>query len=379
MPVYKWQRRPTKHFGPVWFPIARLDLEATSGQFHRIALQIDSGAVVSLLRNSMAVLLAVPLESGQKIDLTSVGGASTKAYVHTIRTQFDERLIGNVRFAIAESEQVPNLLGRLDVFDNLQIDFDSTLAHTILSPRWLDEGDKRLWDALCGASERVAQGWSENPLPVPGDEAGKQLLRRGGQLFATAATMMKSSCTWDAPLVVRAMFEVSVQFEYLLQLPAERGKLFLEYSKVTKHRNSKRIADNPQGPIGRHIANSPMRTEGEIRNQQEFDAVAAQFQRGKKKSDLWDAWYCKSFADLTQEFGKRGEYDIWYKLAAGWAHGDPFATQRVAPFPGSGIQTLFQACLHFHGRMLYLAAEAKKIILESEQYELLKACLHKLD
>lgn len=379
MPVYKWQRRPTKHFGPVWFPIARLDLEAKNGQFHPIALQIDSGAVVSLLRNSMADLLAVPLESGQKIDLTSVGGASSMAYVHTIRTRFDEHLIGNVRFAIAESEQVPNLLGRLDVFDNLQIGFDSTLLHTTLVPRWLDDGGKRLWDALCAASERVAQCWSDNPLPAPGDEAALQLFRRGGQLFATAAAMMRSFCTYDAPLVVRAMFEVSVQFEYLLQSPAERGKLFLDYAKVTRHRNSKRIADHPQGPIGQHIANSPMRAEGEIRNQQEFDEVAAQFQRGEKKNDLWDAWYCKSFADLTQELGKRGEYDIWYKFAAGWAHGDPFATQRIAPFPGSGIQTLFLTCLHFHGRMLYRAAEAKKVLLAAEQFELLKACLEKRD
>jgi hypothetical protein len=44
--------------------------------------------------------------------------------VHTIQTRVDEKVIRNVRFAIAEREEVPNLLGRLDVFDFLRIVFD---------------------------------------------------------------------------------------------------------------------------------------------------------------------------------------------------------------------------------------------------------------
>jgi hypothetical protein len=381
MPVFKWQRRATVHFGEAWVPFAQVDVRDSTGRFRSFSLQIDSGAVVSLLRRSTGDLLGVQTTNGRRIELGSVGGRTTVAHVHALPTRFSETMVFPVEYAIAETESVPNLLGRRGVFDNLQIDFDSTLAHTMLAPRWLDDGGKRLWDALCAASERVAQCWPENPLPAPGDEAAGQLLRRGEQLFATAAAMMRSFCTYDAPLVVRAMFEVSVQFEYLLQSPTERGKLFLDFAKVTRHRDSKRIADNPQGPIGRQIANSPMRAEGEIRNQIEFDEVAAQFQRGKKKNDFWDKWYCKSLGDLTQEpgIGKRGEYDIWYKFAAGWAHGDPFATQRVAPFPGSGIPTLFSTCLVFLGRMLFLAAEAKKILLVAEQYELLKACLEKRD
>lgn len=152
---------------------------------------------MSLLRRSAGDLLGVQTANGRRIELGSVGGGTTVAHVHTLPTRFSETLVFPVEYAIAESESVPNLLGRRGVFDNLQIDFDSTLTHTILSPRWLDEGDKRLWDALCGASERVAQCWSQNPLPAPGDQAALRLYRRGGQLFATATAMMRSFCTWD--------------------------------------------------------------------------------------------------------------------------------------------------------------------------------------
>jgi hypothetical protein len=86
-----------------------------------------------------------------------------------------------------------------------------------------------------------------------------------------------------------------------------------------------------------------------------------------------------SFADLTEKLGKRGEYDIWYKFASGWAHGDPFSTERIRPYPGTGIPTLFYQCLRLYGRMLYQIAELKKIMLGAEQFELLRACLQQAD
>lgn len=377
MSVFKWQRRATTYFGDVWVPFAHVDLGDAHGRFRSFALQVDSGAVVSLLRRSAGELLGLHVESGRRVQLGSVGGGIAGAYVHVLPTRFDENLVLPVEFAIADSETVPNLLGRRNVFDDLQVDFDATLQRTALVPKWLDDGDKQLWETICGASETVAQRWRDNPLPEPGDEAGGQILRRGEQLFATAAGMMKLFRTWDAPLIVRAMFEVSLQFEYLMQSPAERGRSYLDFSKVTRYRHMKRIVGSAKGTIGRGIADSPMRDQGEIRNQEEFDAVARQFRRGG--GSFWDSWYCKSLAQLSEELGARGEYDIWYKFAAGWAHGDPFSTQRIAPCPGDGTETLFQACLHFFGRMLYHAAERKRIVLSADQVELVRKCLQRLD
>ncbi len=118
----------------VWFPIAELELETSNGQFRPLALQIDSGAVVSLLRRSSADLLGVRLESGKRIELASVGDGKTGAYVHHVRTRFNEDFTRDVRFAIAETEDVPNLLGRLDVFDVLRIVFDPLNRETQVTP-----------------------------------------------------------------------------------------------------------------------------------------------------------------------------------------------------------------------------------------------------
>jgi hypothetical protein len=379
MPVHKWQLRETTHFGEVWVPFAQVDIKGSDGRFRSFGLQIDSGAVVSLLRQSAGELLGIDVEQGRRIELGSVGGSTTVAYVHKFTTRFSDNLVFPVEFAIADNESVPNLLGRRDVFDSLQVDFDSTLANTKLAPRWLDDQGKRLWDALNSANDRVAQCWMENPLAAPGDEAALALFNRAGQLFATAAVMMRSFCTWDAPLIIRAMFELSLQFEYLLQSPAERGKRYLDFSKITRHLQSRRIARNPKGRIGQQIASSPLRSQGELRNKQEYEAVAFQFRRGKQKDSLWDAWYCMSLADLADKLDKRGEYDIWYKAASAWAHGDSFAISHISARPISGAGPLFVACLFFYGRMLLQVAEAKKILLTSEQYELLKACLTSLD
>jgi hypothetical protein len=110
MAVYSWRRRPTKHFGEVWVPFAQIGLQAGDGRFQAFAVQIDSGATVSLLRRSVADLLGITLEAGRRIDLTVIGDAHTIAYMHEMRM----RLTGGkpsfpVPFALAAVEAAPDL------------------------------------------------------------------------------------------------------------------------------------------------------------------------------------------------------------------------------------------------------------------------------
>jgi len=86
-----------------------------------------------------------------------------------------------------------------------------------------------------------------------------------------------------------------------------------------------------------------------------------------------------ALAELADQLGRRGEYDIWYKLASGWAHADPFATAPWQSSVGSEPHSLLMASFHFFGRMLFRAAEAKKIVLDSEQFETLARSLNNLD
>lgn len=132
MPVFDWHFRQTKYFGIRWFPIARVHLQDCNGVYQPIALQIDSGAVISLIPRSLADYLGLPLYSGQRVEMTSVGGGTTIAYVHSIATKFEDTPLV-IRFAIADSENVPSLLGRLDVFDHFRIAFDPALKQTAIA------------------------------------------------------------------------------------------------------------------------------------------------------------------------------------------------------------------------------------------------------
>ena len=70
MPVYKWRRRTTRSFGEVWVPFAEIKLRCADGGYQPLAVQIDSGAVISLLRRSVAELVGVKAEDlgGRKDD-----------------------------------------------------------------------------------------------------------------------------------------------------------------------------------------------------------------------------------------------------------------------------------------------------------------------
>jgi Aspartyl protease len=133
MAVHKWEKRPTANFGDVWTPVANVQLRSLANQFHSFAFQIDSGAVISLLKRLVADILGIDLTSGRRVQLTSVGGGGTSAFVHTLVARFEVNTECDVPFAIAETEMVPNLLGRLGFFDRMRIDFDALVHETIIT------------------------------------------------------------------------------------------------------------------------------------------------------------------------------------------------------------------------------------------------------
>jgi hypothetical protein len=187
MPVYKWLRRPTKHFGEVWVPFAHVELQGVDDQFQEFALQVDSGAVVSLLRRSVADVLGLSLQAGKEIDLTAVGGGRTTAYVHLIRTRMGSENPAVVPVAIADSEDVPNLLGRLGVFDELQVDFDSTLSETCITNQWLNADQRKIWDFVWSLEKYILDRWDSIHLPGSSKDVASQFVRRAAELVAGAA------------------------------------------------------------------------------------------------------------------------------------------------------------------------------------------------
>ena len=133
MPQFAWRRRVTRHFGEQWVPFADLSLQAISGRWRELSVQVDSGAVLSVLKRSAADLLGIHLEAGESIDLAGIGAPARRYFIHTCSATLGDSPEFHIRVAFADHEDVPNLLGRLDVLDRFQIEFDPSCEETRFS------------------------------------------------------------------------------------------------------------------------------------------------------------------------------------------------------------------------------------------------------
>lgn len=378
MVLHKWRERPSRHFGNVWVPLAQVELQGAGETYQSLAIPIDSGAVVSLLRRSVAELLGLELESERRIDVGGVGGGKTIAYVHTITTKFADAIIHPVRYAIAETEKVPNLLGRLDVFDHLQIDFDGALQETSVATPWLTCDQRQIWEQLLATETAIIGSLGRLELPQNVCKAITHSMNRGGQLLASMRAMLKTHATYAGPAIIRAMFELALQFEYLLRDPGARSQRYLDFTWVTRKKLMDCNLRNPGGPIGESLANSAMRAEGEALIKKKYEEVSPPFRKGKNRD--WDNWYCKSLYDLAKELEWDREYDRCYRLCASWTHGDPFSSAGGSVHPLASPINLFWLTVALYGRMLLRVTQTySTIVLTSTQIEFLDACDHKFD
>lgn len=374
MPVYSWRRRTSRHFGEVFVPYAEIEIQATDGSFQEFALQVDSGATVSLLKGSAADVLGIGKKTGRRIELTGVGEAAVVAYVHDLQTRIEEHWPPlSVQFAIAESENVPNLLGRLGVFDRLQIDFDSSLTETRVWPPWLSAADRRIWDFLIETEKHIQDRWNDVDLPNVAKDAAWRMLGRATQILAAAAGLAKLHREFAGPLMIRSLFELAAQFEYMMQDPATRGQQYLDYGNITRYLEQEAFLNAPDNPITRLLKASPQRDSGTRMVKAEFDRVVIQFttSRGKLRKN----WYGLQFSQLIEglsgsRWNWKVEYDLWYRKYSRWLHSDPFsATHLYRPFAGRPSVLLVE-CYPYYARMLHKVSE--KLILTREQFEFLE-------
>jgi len=374
MAVHKWRKRPTKHFGDSWVPFAQIELTSQSNKSQTFAVQIDSGAVVSLLRKSVADLLDIELESGKKIDVSSVGGAKTIAYIHELQTRFDDNIVYPVPYAIADTENVPNLLGRLAIFDHLQINFDGTMQETTISSPWLEPDERRIWEYLIETEKYILDRYKETEFSNITKKAAVGFLNRASSTIASLVGLKKEHSTYAAPALIRSLLELALQFEYLMQKPEERSQQYIDYSHVSKYKFTSAVANNPTGFVSRRLANSTKRAEGEKRNQDAYDKVKNNFLIKLKNNKTREAsnWYKMTVRKLAEELGRVGEYRLIYAACSKWAHGDPDSTVSDSSQPFTNPPIVFQLCIGYHARMLLNFADAGKIILSAEQDDYLK-------
>lgn len=371
MGVYSWRRRRTEHFGDVWVPFAEIELQLADGGFQAFAVQIDSGAVISLLRRSVADLLGVPLERAEKIELGAVGGNRLVVFRHELVCRIDKDATLTVPFAIAEREDVPNLLGRLGVFDTLQVNFDASLHATSITEPWLNEREQIILDRLLKATRWVLPRYEARPLPGRADKAVQCLVARSGQLLDAVAGLVRQHLQGVTPPLLRSMFELSVQLEYLLQSPEVRAEDFLEFEHVSRYRLAEDINKGSQDGITRQVSQAPHRAAKVSRNKCEYERVRWRYEYTdeKCKTRVRKHWYKeRSFRDLCNRLERETEYKWMYKPASAWLHIDPLdILGKRAP----GASHAFLWAMRQRARVLLLVANAKEIQLPEDIRQIL--------
>ncbi|PJB98802.1 MAG: hypothetical protein CO078_00780 [Candidatus Nealsonbacteria bacterium CG_4_9_14_0_8_um_filter_36_17] len=118
---FKYQKEKSD-LGEVWRPIAQVTLLVKNFRVE-VPLYIDSGADITLIPLGFGEALGFKQDSAQIKEIRGVSGGTVPYIIKNVKL-----LIGDVKFSVriawSLSEEVPPLLGRLDVFTKFKIVFD---------------------------------------------------------------------------------------------------------------------------------------------------------------------------------------------------------------------------------------------------------------
>lgn len=371
MPAFAWRKRPTRHFGEVFVPFVQLQLSGPSSKFITLSAQLDSGAVITLLRRSVANLLGVEFEGGAAVSLGGVGGSEIKGRRHSLLCRFGaDSATFHLDCVIAESEHVPNLVGRVGFFQDFQVAFDPTLEHTVVNGRWLSKEDKEILDYYRGLDKELFGKLPSLGLSEPLEEVVRRILSRAAELVHLSLVLRQAGRPDASPLVVRPLIELYAEFCYILQDESrdDRAQLFLDYGHVERFKRMtawKKVTGNASAMI----ANSPRRPEGELQLKADYERVRHKFlvkKHESKSSEIKktrDSWHGQKIADLCRLAGIEDEYEKYYADWSMYVHGTPLSMS-VRP-PGADDMHFF--ALSWYSRIILLYCDKCGVILTAEQ------------
>lgn len=117
---FKFTKENSSSLGIVYRPIVKVGLRDADGELFELSVLVDSGADISIFSRRIGDIMGIDVEKGEEKIFRGIVG-ELLAYVHKIPISINDREV-ETRVAFALSE-VPNLLGRLDIFKNFEISF----------------------------------------------------------------------------------------------------------------------------------------------------------------------------------------------------------------------------------------------------------------
>ena len=133
MTTFRYRREPSLAFGSILRPVASL-LLSTPAATLEVAMYIDSGADMTVIPFRLGRSLGFRQRPGERtLALSGISGAGVPYVLRTARIHLGQKRF-TIRLAWALIEEVPLLLGRVDVFARFHILFDERRHQVTFTP-----------------------------------------------------------------------------------------------------------------------------------------------------------------------------------------------------------------------------------------------------
>lgn len=159
---FPYRREYSTLVGEIYRPVATAYLQTKDKRWIGFTLYADSGADITLLPRSACEGLGYDLEDGKQGYVGGITRGRIKVYIHEINMKLGQEIF-EARVAFAQTESVPPLLGRTDVFDRFKVCYDNEHKETVFIMRWLLLG-------LCASDEKfqIKQIYKTPPQKIEG-------------------------------------------------------------------------------------------------------------------------------------------------------------------------------------------------------------------
>lgn len=118
--------------GILWIPTAKLEL-ISNETIYLCEMIVDSGADITLIPRSLGEFFGFTFERESIREIRGIGEGTIPYVIKTMNIKIGKYEI-QVRIGMALIEEVPLILGRLDVFDAFNIEFRQKDRVTIFRP-----------------------------------------------------------------------------------------------------------------------------------------------------------------------------------------------------------------------------------------------------
>ncbi|MFH1462637.1 MAG: hypothetical protein ABIG08_03025 [bacterium] len=104
-------------------PVAEVGFKNKEGEWLSLFLVIDSGATISALPKSDALVFGIDADKGKRMTISGIGGKKLIGWQHQITVRMGKEIL-KLPLVFLEGDIVPRVLGRAGIFEKFLLVFE---------------------------------------------------------------------------------------------------------------------------------------------------------------------------------------------------------------------------------------------------------------